>query len=95
MHQPRPHPSQSHRRTLCAHHKQKHQSTGIEQTKNENKMVTTKKEKISTMHKQCTLYNREVHKKIWEANKCKFKEKGKHGKIDMAGVFIPDQLHRL
>jgi hypothetical protein len=63
MHQPRPHPSQSHRRTLCAHHKQQHQSTGIEQTKNENKMVTTKKEKISTMHKQYTLYNREVHKK--------------------------------
>ena len=45
MHQPRPHPSQSHRRNLCAHHKQQLQSTGIEQTKNENKMVTTKKEK--------------------------------------------------
>ena len=52
MHKPRPHPSQSHRRSLCAHHKQHHQSTGIEQTKNENKMVTTKKEKTSTMHKQ-------------------------------------------
>ena len=63
MHQPSPHPSQSHCRNLCAHHKQQLQSTGIEPTKNENKMVTTKKEKISTMHKQCTLYNREVHKK--------------------------------
>ena len=35
MHQPRPHPFQSHRRSLCAHHKQQHQSAGIEQTKNE------------------------------------------------------------
>ena len=35
MHQPRPHPSQSHRRSLCAHHEQRHQSTGIEQTKKE------------------------------------------------------------
>ena len=69
MHQPRPHPSQSHRRTLCAHHKQQHQSTGIEQTKNENKMVMTKK---STMHKQYTLYNREVHKKY-----------NKNGKLQM------------
>ena len=34
MHHPRPHPFQSHRRTLCAHHKQQHQSTSIEQTKN-------------------------------------------------------------
>ena len=86
MHQPRPHPSQSHRRTLCAHHKQQHQSTGIEQTKNENKMVTTKKEKNSTMHKQYTLYNREVHKKFnkKESNKCKFKKRdawqNRHGR---------------
>ena len=63
MHHPRPHPSQIHRRTLCAHHKQQHQSTGIEQTKNENKMVMTKKRKTSIMQKQYTLYNREVHKK--------------------------------
>ena len=35
LHHPRPHPSQSHRKSLCAHHEQRHQSTGIEQTKKE------------------------------------------------------------
>ena len=79
MHQPRPHSFQSHRRTLCAHHKQQHQSTSIEQTKNENKMVTTKKEKNSTMHKQYTLYNSEVHKKAIKmgSKKMQVQEKGR------------------
>ena len=35
LNHPRPHPSQSNRKSLCAHHEQRHQSTGIEQTKKE------------------------------------------------------------
>ena len=38
-------------------------------------MVSTKKEKTSTMHKQYTLHNREVHKKIWEAKKMQVQRK--------------------
>ena len=60
-----------------------------------NKMVPTEKEKTSTMHKQYTLHNREVHKKRGSKQNASSRKKGKHGINDMAGVFIPDQLHRL
>jgi len=63
MHQPIPHPSQSHRRSFV------HITSSITSLQAKNKpktkykLVTTKKEKTSNMHKQYTLHNRQVQKK--------------------------------
>ena len=95
MHQPRPHPSQSHRRTLCAHHKQQHQSTGIEQTKNENKMVMTKKKKIqlctSSTHLTTVKYTKNTIK--MESNKCKFKKRDEWQKyLYLTNSIVPSSM---
>ena len=58
-------------------------------------MVPTKKEKTSTMHKQYTLYNSEVHKKTIKmgSKQMQVQRKGMHGRTDMAEVLVPDQFH--
>ena len=67
MHQPRPHPSQSHRKSLCAHHEQRHQSTGIEQTKKrEIRWYRPKKKKLqlctSNTHFTTVKYTKKYNK---------------------------------
>jgi hypothetical protein len=47
------------------------------------------------MHKQYTLYNREVHKNTikWKAKNASSRREA-HGRTGMAEVLVPDQFHR-